>query len=135
MKSTFCLACFTLLNISLFATPNGIEHHEDISLSLFAKEPMIVDPVAMTFTANGDAFVVEMRDYPYGIDGKGKPGGTIKLLRDKNNDGIADESHTFAENLSFPTSVMAWRSGIVTALPQILFSKIPTTISKPMLKK
>ena len=80
MKSTFCLACFTLLNISLLATPNGIEHHEDISLSLFAKEPMIIDPVAMTFTANGDAFVVEMRDYPYGIDGKGKPGVTKTMM-------------------------------------------------------
>ena len=136
MKSTFCLACFTLLNISLLATPNGIEHHEDISLSLFAKEPMIIDPVAMTFTANGDAFVVEMRDYPYGIDGKGKPGGTIKLLRDKNNDGIADESHTFAENLSFPTSVMAWRSGIlVTAPPQILYLEDTNNDFKADVKK
>ena len=97
---------------------------------------MIVDPVAMTFTANGDAFVVEMRDYPYGIDGKGKPGGTIKLLRDKNNDGIADESHTFAENLSFPTSVMAWRSGIlVTAPPQILFLEDTNNDFKADVKK
>ena len=97
---------------------------------------MIIDPVAMTFTANGDAFVVEMRDYPYGIDGKGKPGGTIKLLRDKNNDGIADESHTFAENLSFPTSVMAWRSGIlVTAPPQILYPEDTNNDFKADVKK
>ena len=56
------------------AASNGIDHHENISLELFAKEPMVVDPVAISFAANGDAFVVEMRDYPYGIDGKGKPG-------------------------------------------------------------
>ena len=104
------------------AASNGIDHHENISLELFAKEPMVVDPVAISFAANGDAFVVEMRDYPYGIDGKGKPGGTIRLLRDLDGDGVADESHVFADGLSFPTSVMAWRSGIlVTAPPQILY--------------
>ena len=92
------------------AASNGIDHHENISLELFAKEPMVVDSVAISFAANGDAFVVEMRDYPYGIDGKGKPGGTIRLLKDIDGDGVADESHVFADGLSFPTSVMTWPS-------------------------
>ena len=80
------------------AASNGIDHHENISLELFAKEPMVVDPVAISFAANGDAFVVEMRDYPYGIDGKGKPGGTIRLLRDIDGDGAVSYTH-----LTLPT--------------------------------
>jgi putative membrane-bound dehydrogenase-like protein len=95
-------------------------HPPEIEITLFAKEPDVVDPVAICFAANGDAYVVEMRDYPYGIDGKGA--GTIRLLRDTDNDGRADYSKVFAKNLSYPTSVTPWRNGIlVAAPPQVLF--------------
>ena len=95
----------------------------EFEISLFAKEPDVVDPVAICFAANGDAFVVEMRDYPYGFEGKRRsPGGTIRLLRDTDGDGRAEFSKVFAKDLSFPTSVAPWRNGIlVSAPPQILF--------------
>jgi len=98
-------------------------HPPEIEISLFAKEPKVVDPVAICFTANGDAYVVEMRDYPYGFEGRKRtPGGTIRLLRDTDGDGSADFSKVFADKLSFPTSVTPWRDGIlVAAPPQVLF--------------
>ena len=119
-----------LLIVPLLASPargdehsiDSFEHHEDVSVELFAREPNVVDPVSLTFAANGDCFVVEMRDYPYGFGDERDPGGTIRLLRDRDGDGRVDESNVFAEGLSFPTSVMAWKDGIlVVAPPQVLF--------------
>ena len=104
--------------------PNQFEHHPEINIELFAREPQIVDPVCVAFDADGDCFVVEMRDYPYGFGDNRKPGGTIRVLRDRDQDGRADSSHIFADGLSFPTSVMPWRDGIlVLAPPQILYLK------------
>ncbi len=102
--------------------PLQFEHHADIEVSLFAMEPQVVDPVALCFAANGDCYVVEMRDYPYGFGPARAPGGTVRRLRDTDGDGRADESTYFADHLSFPTSIMAWRDGVlVLAPPQLLF--------------
>src|SRR5439155_2041369 len=91
---------------------------------LFAREPDIVDPVALTFDEQGLIYVVEMRDYPYGFGTERRPGGTIRLLEDTDGDGKVDRSSLFATNLSFPTSIAAWRGGVlVTAPPGILFLK------------
>ncbi|HUF61892.1 MAG TPA: PVC-type heme-binding CxxCH protein [Verrucomicrobiales bacterium] len=96
---------------------SSFEHHAGIGIQLFAREPDVVDPVALCFSANGDCFVVEMRDYPYGFGPERKPGGTLRLLRDRDGDGRADESHLFAEDLSFPTSVTPWRNGVLVMEP------------------
>src|SRR3954469_20639316 len=95
-----------------------------IEISLFAAEPDVVDPVALTFDESGRMYVVEMRDYPYGIGPQHKPGGTVRLLEDTDNDGKADRSTVFAENISFPTSIAPWNGGVlVTAPTEILFLK------------
>lgn len=97
--------------------PGQFEHHPDIRIDLFAIEPDVIDPVCLTFDARGDCFVVEMRDYPYGLGTERAPGGTIRRLRDTNQDGRADESIVFADRLSFPTSLLAWREGILVLEP------------------
>src|SRR5829696_2088906 len=61
-----------------------------LELSLFAREPDVVDPVALTFDEQGRMYVVEMRDYPIGRAPGEKPGGTIRLLEDRDHDGRAD---------------------------------------------
>ncbi len=91
-------------------------------LELVAAEPLIQDPVAIDWGADGKLWVVEMADYPLGMDGKGKPGGRVRLLEDTDADGQYDKSTLFAEGLSFPTGVLVWGNGIlVTAAPQILY--------------
>src|SRR5436309_2340873 len=98
--------------------------HPGLTISLFAKEPEVVDPVALTFDEAGRMYVVEMRDYPYGSGPDRKPGGTVRLLEDTNHDGTADRSTLFAEHLSFPTSICPWNGGVlVTAPPEIIFLK------------
>ena len=44
-------------------------------VELAAAEPLIVSPVAIDWGADGKLSVVEMRDFPMGMDGKWKPGG------------------------------------------------------------
>lgn len=98
------------------------------TVELVAAEPMIESPVAFEWDARGRLWVVEMRDYPLGMDGKGKPGGRIKVLTDEDGDGRYDKAVTFAEDLAFPTGVFPiWEAGsphgygvIVSAAPDIL---------------
>src|ERR1041384_2121021 len=95
-----------------------------LEISVFAAEPDVVDPVSLAFDEDGKVYVVEMRDYPLGIGPEHKPGGTIRLLEDRDGDGKIDRSTLFAEGLSFPTSVTPWNGGVlVTAPPEIIFLK------------
>src|SRR5690554_6365408 len=95
--------------------------HEDFQIELFAAEPHVMDPVSMVFDESGKIYVVEMPDYPYKPEpGQGK--GKIKLLWDRDGDGVIDESTVFADNISEATSVHAWEDGLlVTAAPHIWF--------------
>ncbi len=98
--------------------------HPALEISLFAAEPDVVDPVALTFDGAGRIYVVEMRDYPYGFGPERKPGGTVRLLEDTNHDGKVDRSTIFAEHLSFPTSICAWNGGVLVASPpELIFLK------------
>lgn len=94
----------------------------DLEVELVAAEPLVMDPIDLAWGADGRMWVVEMADYPLGLDGKGKPGGRIRVLESTRGDGRYDKSTLFAEGLNFPTSVLPWRSGVlVTAIPDILF--------------
>ena len=82
------------------------------------------DPIAFEWGADGKLWVVEMGDYPLGLDGKGKPGGIVRFLEDTNHDGIYDKSTVFLEGLNFPTAVTPWGKGvIVSAAPEIFYAE------------
>lgn len=93
-------------------------------VELVAAEPEVVDPVAFDWDAQGRLWVVEMRDYPLGMDGKGKPGGVVKMLEDADGDGRYERAVPFLEGLAYPTSVMPWRKGVlVTAAPDLIYAE------------
>jgi putative membrane-bound dehydrogenase-like protein len=93
-------------------------------IKLAAAEPLIVDPVAIDWGPDGKLWVVEMRDYPMGMDGKWKPGSRVKFLEDTNGDGKYDKTTIFVDNLPFATGVMAWRKGVlICAAPDILYAE------------
>ena len=95
---------------------------EGFQVQLVAAEPLVRDPVAIDWGPDGKLWVVEMADYPLGIDGNGKPGGRVRFLEDTNGDGQYDKATLFAEGLSFPTGVLSWGSGIlITAAPEIMY--------------
>src|SRR5579862_2186529 len=64
------------------------------SVQLVAAEPLVHDPVAMTFDPDGRIWVCEMRGYMPDVDGKGQkaPVGTISVLEDTDGDGVMDKS-------------------------------------------
>jgi putative membrane-bound dehydrogenase-like protein len=84
-------------------------------IELVASEPQIVDPVAMAFDAQGRLWVVEMRDYPFLADGA-KPSSRIRILEDKNQDGVFETAGTFADGLLIPTGLQLWGSGAFVTL-------------------
>ena len=95
------------------------------TVGLVANEPQIVDPVAIDFSTDGKLWVLEMRDYPSGMDGNFKvPGGRVKLLEDRNGDGKFERATVFLDKLSFPTGLMQWRKGVlICAAPDIFYAE------------
>ena len=86
-----------------------------------AAEPLVTDPVAMSWDEDGRLFVVEMRDYS---EQDREHLGVIRLLQDTNQDGVFDDSREFARGLSWPTAVIAAEGGIfVAAAPDVFFLK------------
>lgn len=106
---------------------------EGFTMDLVAAEPLVTDPVAITYDESGRAFVCEMNDYPYTDKAQHKPSqenptdlpiGKVRLLTDTDGDGIYDRSTVFADNLSWPTGAACWKGGIiVVATPDIWYLK------------
>lgn len=95
-----------------------------LKVELAVAEPLVLDPVAIDFGADGYLWVCEMRDYPTGIDGQWKPGGIVRRLEDRDSDGRYDTAVEFLGDLPFPTGVMAWRKGVlVCAAPDIIYAE------------
>ncbi len=96
-------------------------------VDLVAAEPLIMDPVAIAWGADGKLWVVEMADYPSGIDGNMKSGGRVRNLESTHGDGHYDKSTLFMEGINFPTGIIPWRNGvIVTAAPEIFYAEAKT---------
>lgn len=96
----------------------------ELEIELVAAEPLTMDPIAIDFGPDGKLWIVEMADYPLGLDGKNKPGGRVRFLTDSNGDGKFDQSTLFLEGLNFPTGVKAWKNGIiVVAAPDIFYAE------------
>ena len=106
---------------------------DGFEMQLIAAEPLVTDPVAMTYDADGRAFVCEMNDYPYTDKEHHKhaqenptdaPIGKVRLLTDTDGDGVFDKATVFADGLSWPTGCACWKGGIfVCATPDIWYLK------------
>ncbi len=101
--------------LSTFEVVDGFEMQQ------IAAEPLVTDPVAMSFDADGRLFVSEMRDYS---EQDKENLGVIRTLIDSDSDGKFDKSHIFAEGLSWPTAIICAMDGVfVGAAPNLYFLK------------
>ena len=91
--------------------------HPGLVIALWASEPDVQDPVAIAWDHRGRAFVAECRDYPYGVGPGGRTGSAVRCLEDRDGDGQAERSVVFADGLSYVTSVLPWRDGVLVAAP------------------
>ena len=88
---------------------------DGFKIELAASEPMIEDPVALSFDEDGRAYVVEMRTYQLDIDrgNERDPICRISRLEDTNGDGVFDQSTVFVDGLILPRAVAAVTGGIL----------------------
>ncbi len=86
-------------------------------IELVAAEPLVFDPVAFSFDANGDLFVVEMIDYS---EQENDFLGRIAKLSDTDHDGKMDQRTVFVEKLSWPTAIHTWKDGVIVVAPPMM---------------
>jgi putative membrane-bound dehydrogenase-like protein len=95
---------------------------DGLRVELVAAEPLVADPIAFDWGPDGALWVVEMADYPDGVEGG--PGGRVRRLTDTDGDGRYDQASIFLDRLRYPTSVMSWRRGVlVTASPDLIYAE------------
>ncbi len=99
-----------------FVVPEGFE------VRLFAAEPDVINPVAMTWDDRGRLWVVELYEYPMGAPAGTKPRDRIKILEDTDGDGRADKVTVFADGLNLATAIQLGYGGVfVGQAPDLLF--------------
>ncbi len=98
-----------------------------------AAEPLLTDPVAMSFDLDGRLYVIEMRDYSE--EDKAML-GQVRLLDDTDGDGKFEKSTVFVDKLSWPTAVICYDGGIfVGAAPHLYYFKDTDGDDKADIKK
>ncbi|MCP9769871.1 dehydrogenase [Lacihabitans sp. LS3-19] len=93
----------------------------DFNLELFAAEPNVMHPIAITWDEKGRLFVLVTKDYP---NERKKEGGSdyILMCEDTDKDGKADKFTKWADGLSIPTGMVFANGGlIVSQAPDMLF--------------
>jgi len=92
-------------------------------IELVASEPLIHDPIALTFAPDGRVWVVEMSSYMPNVDGIGEdnPIGKVVILESSHNDGRLDKRVVFADHLVLPRAVSLVRDGVLIGEPPHLW--------------
>ena len=90
---------------------------------LVAADPLVQEPVAIAFGADGKLWVVEMTGYMRDIEGRGdkEPIGRIITLTDTNGDGRMDQRTVFLDKLVLPRAIALIDGGVLFATPPKLF--------------
>jgi hypothetical protein len=92
-------------------------------VEIAAADPLVGDPVAMTFGPDGRLWVVEMRGFMPNADGQGEDAkvGTVATLEDTDNDGRMDQRTVFLDGLVLPRAVALVGDGVLVAEPPHLW--------------
>src|SRR5256885_2866373 len=99
-----------------FTVPPGFE------VRLFASEPDVINPVAMTWDERGRLWVLELYEYPLGAPKGQKPRDRVKILEDTDGDGKADKVTVFVDGLNLATGLQLGNGGgYLGQAPDFLF--------------
>lgn len=94
-----------------------------LKIQLVASEPMVQDPVVITFDSDGRLWVVEMRGFMMDIDGKGdhERVGRVSVLEDTDGDGQMDASNIYIDSLIMPRALALVPGGALVVQNQSLW--------------
>jgi putative membrane-bound dehydrogenase-like protein len=99
-----------------FTLPEGFE------MRIFASEPQVVNPVAMSWDERGRLWVLELYEYPLGAAPGTKGRDQVKILEDTDNDGKADKVTIFKDGLNLATGLLLGYGGVfVGQAPHLYF--------------
>jgi putative membrane-bound dehydrogenase-like protein len=127
MRLGFVLACSVAVGSCSRAAPpyspadalKTFRIEPGFRIESYVSEPDIRSPVAMEFDDSGRIYVVEAPGYPLKMDARI---GRVVLLDDADGDGRPDRRTVFADRLTMPTGVMAWKKGVlITDAPDVLY--------------
>lgn len=92
-------------------------------IEVVAAEPLVHDPVAMSFDERGRMWVVEMRGYMPNIAGTGETEkvGSIAVLEDTDGDGKMDKRTVFLDGLVMPRAICIVADGALVSEPPNLY--------------
>lgn len=101
------------------------------SIELVAAEPMVEDPVAMTWDEAGQLYVVEMRGFMPDEHGSGEdaPVGVVVRLSDTSGDGDFDTREVLLDKLVLPRALAIVNDGLLIGEPPNLWL-CPTTTGR-----
>lgn len=101
---------------------------DGFEVKLFAAEPDVINPIAMTVDERGRIWVIECYEYP-SRTAKGKmPRDRIKILESTKGDGVCDKVTIFAEGKDFPvpfdlaSGIEVGNGGVYVGARRICFS-------------
>lgn len=94
-----------------------------LTIQLVACEPLVEDPVVITFDEDGRLWVVEMRGFMPDIDGagEGERVGRVSVLEDRNGDGQMDASTIYIDSLILPRALALVAGGALLVENQALW--------------
>jgi len=101
---------------------------EGFELEVISSEPLLDSPVAIDFDNEGRIWVVDMPGF---MVGETAPTGSIKILEDLDNDGVADHIKIVLDSLVMPRALALVYGGLLYAEPPNLwFAEIENDIIK-----
>src|SRR6516164_7331855 len=100
---------------------------DGFEVKLFAAEPMVINPIAMTVDEKGRVWVIESFEYPKKTPKGMMPRDRIVILEDTKGTGVADKRTVFAEGKDFPvpfdmaSGIEVGYGGVFLGAPPYLF--------------
>jgi putative membrane-bound dehydrogenase-like protein len=98
--------------------------HSGFRIELAACEPNLASPVAVDFDEDGRLYVAEFRDFNQRFSKDPNRQGSIRLLKDEDDDGVYETSTVFLDHVDSPAAVCCFDGGVyIGSAPDILYAK------------